>query len=195
MKKIRFSILGCVMLFCFCGNLGGTKALCTPPPKINDTVYFFQKCIDTVRLPIYQPTDEGKYFLDKILDSRHQNLIKFPQGIFVISEEGYPDAIWSISYSDVNINFFAQYGWNSFKGIVYYKEYTFLIKSTVRDTSTKELFKNTQQKKGFPEYSDKLYVKIDEKILWRLVKRDGQYLITSLYPPTTEIDIDVEDFK
>ncbi len=195
MKKTMLCILGCIMVPCLYGSFEGAKAQCTRPHRVKDTIRFYQKCIDTVYLPICQPTDEGEKFLDKILDSKHQNLIKYPNGIFVISEEESLETKWNVSYYDVNINHFAQYGWNSFKGIVYYRKYTFLIDSDVREASVGKLFKVTHCRTGFPEYSDRLFVLIEHKIFWQLVEREGQYLIPFVEPPNSTVDMNFDDFK
>lgn len=190
MKKIGLYIFCCLSLCCFFGNFRSVKIADSSSQKANDTIRFFQICTDTINLPIYEPTEAGRYLLYKVLNTKHQNFLRPSKGTFEVSEKTLPDTTLSILFIDRNINFFAQYGWNSFKGIVYYQNYIFLLCRDISDESLTILFKYTKYKKAFTDYADKLYVKVDEKILWQFVKREGTFRFVNFYPPSTILDFE-----
>lgn len=185
-----------LLVSCFFSSRANNTEIQSPShSEGNDTKRFFQVCIDTVYLPIYKLTEEGKHIFDKVLSAKHQNFIKFPQGTFGISEEMHTDTTLTIFFFDKKTNFFTQYGWASFKGIVYYKEQTFLIWDKISNESMAILFENSTHTKGFCEYADKLFVKADERIYWRFVKRDEVFHFMYNYPPSGIIEFDTDIFK
>lgn len=197
MKKIQLSSPFCFLLlfFCLCASCMGAKTPSSSSKNINDTIHFFQICTDTVYLPKFRPNEAGRYVLDKVLNPGHQNLSEFPHGTFMISGKVQSDTLLTVLFLYRSIDFFAQHGWDAFRGIVYYKKHTFLIWRNVSAEDVDVLFEDTGQEEGFPEYADRLYVKVDEKIVWRFVKRNGGFYFMDVYPPSTIIDFDETVFE